>query len=89
MEENTQNEPVKESKLRSILKAISWRVLASATTFALAYLVFSNSNCDDVIEKSTMVALLESVIKLVIYYFHERAWQFAPRGAVRKKFHVK
>jgi len=74
----------KESRTRSILKAISWRVIASATTFTLAYLIFSNSECDDVLEKSSMVAIAESIIKLVIYYFHERAWQMAPRGTVRK-----
>ena len=74
----------KESRTRSILKAISWRFIASATTFTLAYLIFSNSECDDVLEKSSMVAIAESIIKLVIYYFHERAWQMAPRGTVRK-----
>ncbi len=74
----------KESRTRSILKAISWRIIASATTFTLAYLIFSNSDCDDVLEKSSMVAIAESLIKLVIYYFHERAWQMAPRGTVRK-----
>ncbi len=74
----------KESRTRSILKAISWRFIASATTFTLAYLIFSNSECDDVLEKSSMVAIAESLIKLVIYYFHERAWQMAPRGSVRK-----
>lgn len=74
----------KESRTRSILKAISWRVIASATTFTLAYLIFSNSECEDVLEKSSMVAVAESLIKLVIYYFHERAWQMAPRGTVRK-----
>ena len=74
----------KESRTRSILKAISWRFIASATTFTLAYLIFSNSECDDVLEKSSMVAIAESLIKLVIYYFHERAWQMAPRGSIRK-----
>lgn len=74
----------KESRTRSILKAISWRVIASATTFTLAYLIFSNSECDDVLEKSSMVAIAESVIKLIIYYFHERAWQMAPRGTIEK-----
>ena len=79
----------KESRLRSWLKAISWRIIATGTTFLLAYIIFSNSNCDDVLEKSTMVAGLEAVIKLVIYYFHERAWQMAPRGSVRQMFSSK
>ena len=76
----------KESKLRSFLKALSWRVLATGTTFILAYTIFSNSECDDVLEKSTMVAALEAGIKLVIYYLHERAWQVGQRGSVRKLF---
>ena len=79
----------KESRTRSILKAISWRFLATGTTFLLAYFIFSNSNCDDVLEKSSIVAGLEAAIKLVIYYLHERAWQMAPRGSVRKLFSSK
>jgi len=42
----------KESRTRSILKAISWRFIASATTFTIAYLIFSNSECEGVLEKS-------------------------------------
>lgn len=76
----------KESQLRSFLKAVSWRFIATGTTFILAFLVFSNSECDDVLEKSSIVAGLEAVIKLVIYYLHERAWQMAPRGSIRKVF---
>ncbi len=80
---------MKESRLRSILKAITWRLIATGTTFTLAYLVFSNSDCDDVMEKSTIVAGLELVIKLVIYYLHERAWQLAPTGTIRRFFGMK
>ncbi len=79
----------KESRARSILKAITWRFIATGTTFILAFLVFSNTGCEDVLEKSTMVAGLELVIKLVIYYLHERAWQMAPRGSVRTVFAAK
>ncbi len=78
-----------ESHARSILKAITWRVLATGTTFILAYLVFSGADCEDALEKSTIVAALEAVIKIVIYYFHERAWQMAPKGSVRKIFSKK
>lgn len=73
----------KESHLRSVLKAISWRLIATFTTFVLAYLVFSNTECEDVLEKSTLVAGLELFIKLLFYYLHERAWQLVPKGAVR------
>jgi uncharacterized membrane protein len=76
----------KESRLRSILKAVSWRAIATATTFTLAYTIFSGSGCEDALEKSSLVAGLELVIKLVIYYFHERAWQAIPRGTIRSVF---
>lgn len=77
---------MQESHTRSILKAVTWRVLASGTTFLLAYFIFSAADCEDVLEKSTIVAALEAVIKIVIYYFHERAWQALPSGAVRRWF---
>ena len=77
---------MKESKTRSILKAITWRLIATSTTFTLAYLVFSTSDCEGVMEKSSIVAGLELIIKLVIYYVHERAWQLAPSGSIRKVF---
>ncbi len=73
----------KESKLRSILKAITWRLIASGTTFMLAFLIFSGTGCEDVLQKSTIVAGLELLIKLAMYYLHERAWQMVPRGTVR------
>lgn len=74
----------KESKARSIVKAITWRVIATGTTFLLAYTVFSGSGCADALEKSSLVAGLELVIKLVIYYLHERIWQMVPRGTFRQ-----
>lgn len=74
----------KESRLRSILKAVTWRLIATGTTFTLAYTIFRGTGCEDVLEKSTLVAALELVIKLVVYYLHERAWQAVPRGRVRR-----
>ena len=50
-----------------------------------AYFIFSGTGCDDVLQKSTIVAGLELVIKLVIYYLHEQAWQSMP-GTVRHIF---
>ncbi len=79
----------KESRLRSVLKAISWRCIATMTTFTLAYVIFSGSGCEGALEKSTLVAGLELVIKLFIYYFHERMWQAIPRGTIRKTFHYR
>ena len=76
----------KESHIRSILKSLTWRLIASFTTFVLAYTIFSQTDCPDVLAKSSIVAGLEFVLKILIYYLHERAWQLAPKGSIRKLF---
>ena len=60
------------SKKRHIAKTITWRVIASATTFVIAYLFFKEDPMAT--EKATGVALTESAIKMGLYYFHERFW---------------
>lgn len=68
----------RESHLRSLLKAFTWRIVATLTTVIVAY----------VVSGETTVALTigagEFVTKLGIYYAHERLWQIIPRGAVRR-----
>jgi len=69
----------KESKIRSILKGLTWRVLATSTTFLLAWLFAKD------LSVATTIATAEFFIKFAIYYAHERAWQFVPRRALQKK----
>ena len=69
---------IKESRLRSILKAASWRVLATLTTIGIAYLI--TRKIDDALK----IGAVEVIAKMAIYYFHERAWARFPLGTVRK-----
>ena len=71
----------KESRLRSILKAFSWRFIATATTFAVAY--FVTGKLDD----AAVVGFFDFFLKLLLYYFHERGWQMVPRGSIRRIVH--
>ncbi len=72
----------RESRLRSVLKALSWRILATTTTGLIAYcLLLENSS--SAAQTALKIAAVEFVLKFVIYYFHERAWQLVPRGAIR------
>jgi len=57
-----------ESHKRSIVKSVTFRIIATITTFVVVYL-FTN---DPFI--STGVSIMENLIKMVFYYFHERAW---------------
>ena len=69
---------LKESHLRSLIKALSWRILATLTTGVIAYFITGE------IEVAVTIASIEFVLKFVIYYFHERAWQLVPRGSIRR-----
>jgi adenylylsulfate kinase len=57
-----------ESAVRSMIKAISWRVLATLTTTALVYAVTGRTDL------AVTIGLLEATSKMVLYYFHERMW---------------
>jgi len=69
---------MQKSKKRHIAKAITWRVIASVTTFVIARWFFSED--PDATQKATFVALSESAVKMVFYYFHERAWYKSNMG---------
>ena len=58
----------KLSRKRHIAKTLTWRVIASATTFSFVYFVFGD------IKAASGIMVMESLLKMVLYYFHERAW---------------
>ncbi len=67
----------KESPTRSILKAISWRIIASGTTFVVVFIIFKNyskQNLEEVINTATFITGVDIGIKLIFYYLHERLW---------------
>ena len=67
----------KDDPIRSLLKAISWRVIASGTTFIISYIIFSNfseRSKSEAMETASIITGFELVTKLVIYYLHERMW---------------
>ena len=57
-----------DSALRSVLKAISWRIIATLTTTLLVYLFTGRTDV------AIAVGLLEAASKIVLYFFHERVW---------------
>ncbi len=67
----------KDSPVRSILKAISWRIIASLTTFLIVFVIFrryTSQNLSEVFENASYITAIEVVAKLIFYYLHERAW---------------
>ena len=75
--ETTTGQIEKESHLRSILKALSWRFVATFSTIMIAW--FFTGEVDTALK----VGAVEFILKFLIYYLHERAWQLVPRGTIR------
>ncbi len=59
---------MEETRKRSILKAVIWRVLATLTTMMVVFVFTGN------IILSIEVGFVEAVAKMIIYYLHERGW---------------
>lgn len=57
-----------ETHSRSVLKAISWRILGTLDTFAISWLMTGK------VTIAGSIAGLEIVTKVAWYYFHERIW---------------
>ena len=76
-----------KTRIRHIAKAVTWRVVASATTFLLAYFIFKDD--PNASEKATLVAIIEGGLKLVFYYCHERFWFNFKAEASRKRHAIK
>ena len=67
------------SKKRHVIKTITWRVIATATTVILAWLISG----DPMI--GLQVGGWEFFIKMALYYFHERTWYKIDFGLVKRR----
>ena len=65
---------MREARFRSIIKALTWRVIATCTTMALVYIATRD------LEIMGVVGAADVAIKLFFYYCHERAWGHVPWG---------
>lgn len=69
------------SKLQTIYKSISWRVIATSMTFIISGAILESFD-----EVALFIALTELFTKFVLYYFHERLWLRLPLGRIRNYF---
>lgn len=68
---------MKESHLRSMIKAISWRIFGTLATMTIAYL-FTRQ-----LDVTIYIGLFEFVSKIGLFYFHERIWNAVSFGLSR------
>jgi uncharacterized membrane protein len=57
-----------EAHSRSLVKAVTWRLLGSIDTFIISYFVTHQ------LVFAASIASVETVTKVLLFYFHERVW---------------
>ena len=60
--------------IRSLAKAVSWRVTGSLDTMLLSWLFTGDLSI------AAAIGLTEVLTKMVLYYLHERVWNRIPLG---------
>ena len=63
-----------DKPIRSLLKTISWRIMATLTTMFLVFVFTGN------FVLSGEGGIVELVVKIAAYYLHERAWNLVNLG---------
>lgn len=58
----------RETNIRSIVKGISWRVVATTTTIIIVYFFFGR------LDLAIAAGMIETVFKIGLYWLHERVW---------------
>lgn len=59
---------IPESRKRHLLKTISWRLIGTLDTIVISWIVSGNPMT------GLKIGGLEMITKMVLYYYHERAW---------------
>ena len=57
-----------ENATRSIVKAISWRIVGTLDTILISWFITGK------ITMALSIGLVEVVTKMILYFFHERIW---------------
>ena len=63
-----------ESHARSIIKAVTYRFFGSASTALIVFLFTSNAKA------SLGAGIADSLIKIALYFVHERVWDLISFG---------
>ncbi len=63
-----------EKPIRSVAKALSWRVVGTLDTLLVSYFL------TDKISLAASIASVDFITKLILYFFHERFWNIIKWG---------
>lgn len=57
-----------EKPIRSVAKAVSWRVIGTLDTLLISYLLTGK------VAIAASIASIDFITKMFLYFFHERIW---------------
>jgi len=60
---------MKETRKRSIVKAISYKIICIIILASITYLITG-----DIVQMTSIVIIFQ-LIQMIIYYLHERVWE--------------
>ena len=70
---------MQDKAYRSVIKTISWRVLGTADTMVISYLITGD------LVMAASIGSIEVFTKMILYYYHERAWNKSNIGREKKE----
>lgn len=70
---------MQEKPYRSVVKTISWRTLGTLDTIIISYFITGN------LVMAASIGSIEVITKMILYYFHERAWNKLSFGRVEQQ----
>lgn len=71
-----------ETHIRSIAKAITWRLGGTIVTFVVAWILTRK------FELAAQIGILDTVIKLGAFYVHERMWNRLSFGKKQPEYYI-
>jgi uncharacterized membrane protein len=77
LDHNLDKNELRESNLRSLLKAMTYRITGTIATASITFAVTGEWRA------ALAVGGIEPIVKIGIYYLHERAWQRVRIGTIR------
>ena len=66
-----------EQPKRTLIKTITWRIIALTTTIAVVYLYSGDA------KESLVVGFSANALKMFFYYAHERIWNRIDFGRIK------
>ena len=67
-----------DTKLRSIVKTLSWRLKETLCTFGISLIVIGDTS------ESSTITLIQIVINTIDFHFHEHVWNIILWGLQNK-----